>query len=183
MLTKGFSFQFVAELWCTSERTLYNWLYGFLAQGMDSFHIVKRSGRPSSLTRDQKEILKDIIDAGPEKYGFSVACWNSAMIKEVIQKEFKVSYNRHYVCALLRNLGYSYQKGKFTPDKADLLERELWSTKTWPEILVEAKASNTALLFVDEARMDTNKHELLLKEEVFQIVGSAMEVLNILLGH
>ena len=30
--------------------------------------------------------------------------------------------------------------------------------------------------------MDTNKHELLLKEEVFQIVGSAMEVLHTL-GH
>jgi len=30
--------------------------------------------------------------------------------------------------------------------------------------------------------MDTNKHELLLKDEVYQIVGSAMEVLNTL-GH
>ena len=30
--------------------------------------------------------------------------------------------------------------------------------------------------------MDTNKHELLLKEEVYQIVGSAMGVLNAL-GH
>ncbi|WP_240191940.1 GxxExxY protein [Desulforhopalus vacuolatus] len=26
--------------------------------------------------------------------------------------------------------------------------------------------------------MDTNKHELLLKDEVYQIVGCAMEVLN-----
>ena len=31
-------------------------------------------------------------------------------------------------------------------------------------------------------RMDTNKHELLLKDEVFQVVGCAMEVLNTL-GH
>ncbi len=30
--------------------------------------------------------------------------------------------------------------------------------------------------------MNTNKHELLLKEEVFQIVGCAMEMLNTL-GH
>ena len=30
--------------------------------------------------------------------------------------------------------------------------------------------------------MDTNKHELLLKEEVYQVVGCAMEVLNTL-GH
>ena len=31
-------------------------------------------------------------------------------------------------------------------------------------------------------RMDTNKHELLFKEEVYQVVGCAMEVLNTL-GH
>jgi GxxExxY protein len=30
--------------------------------------------------------------------------------------------------------------------------------------------------------MDTNRHELLLKDEVYQVVGSAMEVLNTL-GH
>jgi GxxExxY protein len=33
-----------------------------------------------------------------------------------------------------------------------------------------------------EPRMDTNKHELLFKEEVYQVVGCAMEVLNTL-GH
>jgi GxxExxY protein len=33
-----------------------------------------------------------------------------------------------------------------------------------------------------EPRMDTNTHELLLKDEVYQIVGCAMEVLNTL-GH
>ena len=33
-----------------------------------------------------------------------------------------------------------------------------------------------------EPRMDTNKHELLFKEEVYKVVGCAMEVLNTL-GH
>ena len=33
-----------------------------------------------------------------------------------------------------------------------------------------------------EPRMDTNEHELILKEEVFDVVGGAMEVLNEL-GH
>ncbi len=33
-----------------------------------------------------------------------------------------------------------------------------------------------------EPRMDTNKHELVLKDEVYRIVGCAMEVMN-MLGH
>ena len=35
---------------------------------------------------------------------------------------------------------------------------------------------------VEEPRMNTNKHELIFKEEVFDVVGCAMEVLNEL-GH
>lgn len=34
----------------------------------------------------------------------------------------------------------------------------------------------------NEPQMDTNKHEFLLKKEVFQVIGCAMEVLNTL-GH
>ena len=35
---------------------------------------------------------------------------------------------------------------------------------------------------LEEPRMNTNEHELILKEEVFDVVGCAMEVLNEL-GH
>jgi transposase len=148
MLAKGLPIEMITGIWCICDRAMYNWISDYLCNGLNCFRIVKRSGRKASLTPEQKEKLKEIIDEGPEKYGFDIGCWNSVMIQRVIRKEFKVSYHRHYVCELLRKLGYSYQKGKFTPIQADELQRQEWLMKTWPELLTKAK--NAHLLFIDE---------------------------------
>lgn len=140
----------IAIVWDISERTLANWINEFLCKGMACFVPVKRSGRPEQLTKEQKRHLDDLIEAGPEAYGFKCACWNSLLIRDVIIQEFGVTFHRHYVCALLKSMGYSYQKGKFTPDKADPAERELWQTTTWPELLANAKSQHATLLFMDE---------------------------------
>lgn len=150
MVAKGQDFQWIAAIWCKSERTLYNWIAEFLHKGMDCFHVTKRAGRQSCLTKEQKQRLAQIIDQGPQNYGFPTACWNSVMIKEVIAKEFKVSYTRQYVCVVLKKLGFSWQKGKFISDKADPVEQALWRTHTWPELLATAKLQKAALLFLDE---------------------------------
>lgn len=150
MLAKGIPFSMIAEIWCICERTLYNWTNDFLYQRFNCFRIAKRSGRKALLSNEQKEQLKKIIDAGPEEYGFDIGCCNSIMIKEVISKEFSVVYHRHYVCELLRKLGFSYQKGKFTPVQADPQEREKWLMTTWPQILIKVKSLDAHLLFVDE---------------------------------
>ena len=73
------------------------------------------------------------------------------MIQEVISKRFKVIYNRHYVCDLLGQLGFSYQKAKFASDHLNEEARTEWLAKTWPQILAEAKASDAMILFGDEA--------------------------------
>ncbi len=37
----------------------------------------------------------------------------------MIKHEFEVEYMRYYVCDLLRNLGYSFQKAHFVSDHLD----------------------------------------------------------------
>jgi transposase len=150
MLAHKIDMSTIAETWDISERTLYNWINDFIYKGMACFVPVKRSGRKAQLTKEQKQRLAEIIDAGPEAYGFRCGCWNSLIIRNVIDREFRVIYHRHHVCALLKGMGYSYQKGKFTPDKADPAERALWQSQTWPEILASTKAQHAALLFLDE---------------------------------
>lgn len=150
MLAKGQDFEWIAALWCKSERTLYNWVNEFLCKNMDCFHVVKKAGRKACLSKEQKELLARIIDEGPQKYGFPTACWNSVMIKEVIEKEFKVFYTRQHVCALLKKLGFSWQKGKFISDKANPVEQALWRMETWPELLEKAKSQKAVMLFIDE---------------------------------
>ena len=60
-------------------------------------------------------------------------------------------YHRHYVCTLLNNLGFSYQKAKFVSDHLDPQKRREWLEVTWPGMLQQAQQCDGLLLFVDEA--------------------------------
>ena len=73
MLAQGIPVEKIVEIWCICERTMYNWISDYICNGFDCFRIVKRPGRKELLTPQQKEKLKEIIDNGPEEYGFDVA--------------------------------------------------------------------------------------------------------------
>lgn len=141
----------VAANLSVSEETIYNWLGSFLVNRFESLSYRFSPGRPPRLTPTQKLRLKEILDAGPLSYGLLTGCWTSLIIQQVILKEFGVLYNRHYLCTLLYNLEYSYQKARFVSDHLDPEARKQWLEQTWPAILHEAKLKDALLLFVDEA--------------------------------
>jgi transposase len=108
-------------------------------------------GRKAKLTRTQKKRLSQLIEDGPQAAGFDTACWSSILIRVLIEREFGVLYNRYYVCELLRNLGFSFQKARFVSDHLDEAKRQAWITQEWPQILKAAQNQNALILFGDEA--------------------------------
>jgi len=140
----------VADIWGITTRTLYSWRNDFLAKGMKSLTAKRRKGCPPRLSERQKAELKQIVLDGPEKARYARGTWTSAMISEIIEKKYKVSYNRRYVCDLLKQIGLTYQKGKFISDQYDSKARLLWKNVRWPELLEQAKRENAAILFEDE---------------------------------
>lgn len=146
----------IAEMLDTSTRTVHNWLSRFMLGRFSwllGLHYQGR-GRKPRMSKEQKDILYRIIVDGPEKYGFDCGIWNSAMIVEVIQREFHVTYNPRYLCALLGKMKLSYQKGVFVAavldDEEHQKKRKEWVEKTWPEILQKAKSKQAIIVFVDE---------------------------------
>jgi transposase len=147
----------IAELVHVSVRTVYDWLGRFLRERFNWLcgkHYQGR-GRKSRLTKAQREEIVRIVEAGPEAEGFDMGVWTSAMIQEVIQRKFGVTYTCRYLCSLLKKWGLSYQKAKFVPDKIDdeqwRQQRTTWKEETWPEILRLAQEVGAVILFEDEA--------------------------------
>jgi transposase len=68
-------------------------------------------GRPTRLTKSQQH-LAALVLAGSEAAGSRTGCWNCAVIQDLFQHECRVLYSVHYVAALLRTLGCSYQKAR-----------------------------------------------------------------------
>jgi len=141
----------VCERWGLSPSCLYAWQQAFLLRGMDSLVYRHSGGRPPKLTPRQKKRLVELIEAGPLVVGCETACWNSVLIRVLIWREFGVLYNRHYVCTLLHNLGFSFQKARFVSDHLDAAKRLAWLEEQWPAICRAAKRCKGLILFEDEA--------------------------------
>ncbi|MDY6876186.1 MAG: IS630 family transposase [Chloroflexota bacterium] len=149
-LAKGETVTEVAETISMSRQTIYNWLKAFMLRGIDSLVYHWSRGRKPRLTQTQKKRLSELVKAGPLEAGYATGCWTSLLIQHLILREFGVLYNRHYVCQLLRNLGFSFQKAKFVSDHLDEEARRKWRQEVWPEILRQAREKDAMILLQDE---------------------------------
>ena len=151
LLTQTASVMVLRERWGLSSSCLYDWQKAFMLRGMDSLVSRHSGGRPEKLTPRQKKRLVELIEAGPMVVGFETACWNAVLIRVLIWREFGVLFNRHYVCTLLHNMGFSFQKARFVSDHLDAAKRLAWLQDKWPAILRAAKRCKGMILFEDEA--------------------------------
>ena len=141
----------IADRLGVCPQTIFNWQHAFLREPWASLRARTSPGRPAKLTPTQKARLGALITAGPEAAGYASGCWNTALIQDLITREFQRHYNVHYLAALLHNLGFSYQKGRFVSDHLDEDKRHHWLSVTWPAIVQEARQRGALLLFADEA--------------------------------
>jgi len=121
MIAEGNSLRSIAAFVHVSERQVLNWLYRFLAERYSWLvdrHYCGR-GRKSKLNKQQKQRLYGLICDGPEKCGFECGIWTSAIIAELVFREFNVMYSPRYLCDLLKKIGLSYQKAAFESDHLD----------------------------------------------------------------
>jgi transposase len=143
----------VADILQLSLQTVYNYITAFLLKRLDSLVYQRPPGRPRKLTKTQRQVLAKLIDRGPEKSGYDCGCWDTILIQDLIYIRFGVEYSPLYVAELLKNMGFSYQKGRFVSDHLeDVAEaQQEWLDKTWPEIRQLAQKKGAMILFGDEA--------------------------------
>jgi transposase len=151
LLTQTASVPVLCERWGLSPSCLYDWQKACMVRGMDSLISRHSGGRPEQWTPRQTKRLVELIEAGPLVVGCETACWNSVLIRVLIWREFGVLYNRHYVCTLLSNRGFSFQKARFVSDHLDAAKRLAGLQDTWPAIVRAAKRCQGLILCADEA--------------------------------
>jgi transposase len=151
LLTQTASVMVLCEHWGLSPSCLYAWQKAFMLRSMDSLVYRHSGGRPEKLTPRQNKRLVELIEAGPMVVGFETACGHAVLIRVLIWREFGVLFNRHYVCTLLHNMGFSFQKARLVAAHLDAATRLAWLQDQWPAILRAAKRCKGMSLFEDEA--------------------------------
>lgn len=150
-LAQGQSVSAVAEMLSLGEQTVRDDRNQYLCKALASLMYQAPPGRPSKLTKTQRQQLAEWIKASPQEAGYTSGCWNPPMIQALIQRHFGVAYHPHYLAMLLKNMGFSYQKARFVSDHLNETKRLEWRHTRWPKILRQAKQRKALLLFGDEA--------------------------------
>lgn len=149
-LVDGKSVAEVSQVLHLGEQTIRDYLQAFLLHGIESLRYRRSPGRPARLTQTQRKELAALITAGPEAAGYTSGCWTAVMVQDLILRHFNVTYHPHYICNLLDQLGFSFQKARFVSDHLDEAARSRWLIETWPAILRLAQQTHALILFGDE---------------------------------
>lgn len=141
----------VATMLDLGAQTVRDYVHAFLWRGVASLAYQKPTGRPSKLTKTQRKELAALIKAGPEAAGYTTGCWSAVLIQDLVLRTFGVEYHPHYLCTLLDQMGFSFQKARFISDHLNATARTEWEQQTWPAIVRLAQAKDAMILFGDEA--------------------------------
>lgn len=90
------------------RQTLRDWVHRFNEQGPAGLINVKPTGRPSKLSAEHKEELRQLVEAGPDPQMDGVVRWRCVDLKRVLGERFGVDLSEVSLGRVLKQLGYSH---------------------------------------------------------------------------
>jgi transposase len=90
------------------RQTLRDWVHRFNQYGPEGLIDIKPPGRPSKLSAEQKEVLKHLVEAGPDATTDGVVRWRCVDLKRVLGQRFGVDLSEVSLGRVLKKLGFSH---------------------------------------------------------------------------
>jgi transposase len=149
----------VARIHNIPLRTVFDWLARYRQGGWHALIEKKRQGRPTKVTADDMKWLYDAITMGnPLNYKLPFCLWSSNNIRALLQKERAVILSKSSICRLLGHLGLTPQKPLYKSYKQDPDKIKTYLSKTYPEVVAQAKKYHARIYFLDEAAFRSDAH-------------------------
>ncbi len=113
------------SLYNASFKQITNWVHRFEESGIEGLKDKPKSGRIPKLAHENLIKLSNMLkNNSPEEFGYNTATWNGPILREYIEKNFGIQYQKAQIYNLLKKLDFTYQKGKAKYPEADEEKRE-----------------------------------------------------------
>ncbi len=109
----------VAKLIKKSRKTIQTWVKTFNGGGLDAIAPNSPPGRPSSLSKEEKESLKADVLTHPRELGYEFSNWEGKSAAYHIKQKFSAELSVRQAQRLLHELGFTLQRPKYKFPKAD----------------------------------------------------------------
>jgi transposase len=127
----------VARLVHASVSSVFRWQQALVLKGRKGLTAKPVPGRPSRLTKRQKERLVQYLLKGPQAAGYRTQLWTLKRIARLIRLKFHVRYHPGHVWKVLTQLGWSCQKPERRALPRDEAAIAHWKRYVWPQIKKE----------------------------------------------
>ncbi|MFH0837163.1 MAG: IS630 family transposase [Candidatus Aenigmatarchaeota archaeon] len=123
-LSFDYSWKEIAKILDRDYETILSWVKMYNEKGLQGLNPDRPSGRPSRLTSEQQEGLKNTVQMSPRNLGLKFSNWNCKNLAWWIFKNFHIKIKREAVRLLLHKLGFVLIKPIYKYVLADKLERK-----------------------------------------------------------
>lgn len=149
----------VAKVLGMNRATVFKWVAAFRSGGKAALAAKPVPGRPPRLTGDQVSKLYDlIVGNNPDQLQFEFALWTRDLIRQLIEREFRVRLSVVSVGRWLKAMGLSPQRPLYRAYQADPEGVAAWKSDVYPSVHAAAKADGATIYFVDEASVRSDYH-------------------------
>ncbi|MGD1069916.1 MAG: winged helix-turn-helix domain-containing protein [Bryobacteraceae bacterium] len=114
-LLNGVSQSHVARRYGVSRTTASRWHRSIVIKGVESLHKRRATGRPSRLTADQADAIRQMYFEGALAHGFSSNRWTTAKLAVAIEQRFGIHYDQDHVGRLMHKLGLRQRRFVYAP--------------------------------------------------------------------
>lgn len=123
------------------DQTVRRWRRVWRAKGRDGLRGKPHPGRPALLDAAQRQQLAEALRLSPAEHGFERHFWTTAMVRDLIERLFGVSYHHDWVGELMHQIGFSWQKPMRRARERDEAAVAGWRCDHWPELLKKTPQS------------------------------------------
>lgn len=117
-LLSGITQSQIARRYGVSRTTASRWQASIVQKGVDAMRLRRATGRPSRLTADQVESVRQMYVAGALAYGFSTDRWTTGKLAEAIERQFGIRYDQDHVGRLMHKFGLRERRFVYAPTQA-----------------------------------------------------------------
>jgi transposase len=150
-VSEGYTAEEVGDFLGVDPRSVRRWLADFRLYGAAGLAARPIPGRPTKLTPPQEKIVCRWLLDNPTDHGFPTELWTASRLALLIDEEWGISLNSHYLCAWLRQRGYTPQLPRRVPRERDDREIARWLAEDWPRIKRQARRRGACLMLLDES--------------------------------
>ncbi|MBI5960415.1 MAG: transposase [Chloroflexi bacterium] len=115
---KGWKQRDIARALGVSDGAISQWIKEARKNGHAAL-LARRGGGPKKRLNDQqREKLCQLLELGPQHFGYKDGVWTYSRVAVLIHKEFNVTYTPTHVGRILKALGWN-QRNTATPPAVD----------------------------------------------------------------